>query len=145
MFIKQISVYLENVKGSLCELTQLLGENNINLMAMSIADTSGFGIVRIIVNSAEIDAAVAALRENGYTCKVNCVICIAIPHKPLGLANALKVIEENGLSIEYTYSFCKHTTNDAVIIIRPSDKDLCAKVLSENGITIVSQEEVDAF
>ena len=145
MFIRQVSVYLENVRGALCELTQLLGENNINLLALSIADTTGFGIVRLIVRGGDIDRATDLLRKAGYIAKTNSVICVGIPHRPLGLAHVLRVMDENGLSVEYTYSFCRSTGKDAVIIIRPSDKDLCARVLAEHDIRTLSQEDVDNF
>ncbi len=145
MFIKQVSVFLENIKGSLRELTEVLGENGINLLALCIADTSGFGIVRIVVKSGDVDKAIEVLRENGYIARVNNVICIEIPHKPLGLASVLRLLEEENISVEYSYSFCRSTLDDAVIIIRPSDKDVCAKVLSDNGIKLVSQAEVDEF
>jgi len=145
MYIKQISIYLVNVKGSLRELTQLLGENNINLLAMSVADTSGFGIVRCIVKSSDVEPAMEALKEGGYVAKINNVICMRIPHKPCGLANALRVLEDNDISVEYTYSFCRSTLDDAVLIVRPSDKDKGAKAFADCGIGMISQEEVDNF
>jgi hypothetical protein len=101
MYIKQISVYLENVKGSLRELTALLGESQVNLLALSIADTTGFGIVRCIVKSADIDRAVAVLKNGGYIAKINSVICVSIPHRPMGLSNVLNILEKNDISVEY--------------------------------------------
>jgi hypothetical protein len=145
MFIKQISIYLENVRGSLRELTQLLGENSINLLALSVADTSGFGIIRCIVKSDEIEKAMDALKKAGYIAKTNSVICVSIPHRPLGLASVLRMLDEGGISVEYSYSFCRSTLDDAVIIIRPSDKDRCAEILQEHGVRLISQAEVDGF
>ncbi|MDO4581550.1 MAG: acetolactate synthase [Bacillota bacterium] len=145
MFIKQISVYLENVRGSLCEMTECLGQHQINLLAIAIADTSGFGIIRFIVKDDAVDDALAALRGGGYIAQVNDVICISMAHQPNGLAAVLRLIEDNGISIEYAYSFCRSTLTDAVVIIRPSDKHLCEQVLEQAGITMVSQREVDAF
>lgn len=145
MFIKQISVFLENRKGSLREFTELLGNENINLLALSLADASGFGIARCIVKSNDTDRALALLRENGYIARTNSVVCVRIPNRPMAFSSILSVLEENDVFLEYAYSFCQSTLSDAVILIRPSDKDKCEKALSENGVTMVSQEEVDRF
>ena len=145
MFIQQISVYLENVRGSLCELTQLLGEKDINLLALSVADTAGFGIVRIIVRGEEIDRTKLSLREAGFIAKQSDVVCVSIPHRPLGLASVLRIMNELDLSVEYTYSFCRGTGADAVLIIRASDNGQCAEALAANGIRLLSQSEVDNF
>ena len=97
MFVKQISVYLENAKGSLRELVELLGKNEINLLALSIADTTGFGIIRMIVKSVDLEKTSAVLKEHGYISKTNDVVCVRIPHRPLGLANVLRLLEENNI------------------------------------------------
>lgn len=145
MFIKQVSVFLENTKGTLRQMTQVLGESGINLLAMSVADTAGFGIVRLIVRSADVEKTVSVLRAEGDIARVNDVVCVQIPHRPLGLANVLRVLEEKGVSIEYSYSFCRSTIDDAVIILRPSDKKVCVQALEEAGIRVIAQEEVDGF
>lgn len=143
MFVKQISIYLENVRGSLNELTQLLGENGINLLALSLADTSNFGIVRCITREAQTEEAAALLRDKGYIAKVNNVLCVCVPHEPLGLAKVLKVIDDADISVEYLYSFYESTGSDAVLIIRPSEKTRCYNVLTENGIKLLDQEQVN--
>ncbi len=143
MFVRQISIYLENVKGSLREITQLLGENDIDLKALSIADTMSFGIVRCIVAENQIEKAMGILREHGNIAKVNNVICVCIPDKPSGLSKVLTLIEDAGISIEYTYSFYKNTGDNAVLIIRPSEKRRTVAVLSENGIQMLNQAEID--
>ena len=145
MFIRQISVYLENIRGSLCELTQLLGEKDINLLALSVADTSGFGIVRIIVRSSELERASLLLREAGYIAKQNSVVCVSIPHRPLGLAGVLRIMDEHDISVEYTYSIFHCAGKEAALVIRPSEKDRCAALLTANGIRLFSQDEVDSF
>jgi hypothetical protein len=145
MFVKQISIFLENVRGSLRELTQLLGEHDVNLLALSIADTAGFGIVRCIAKSTELDKALASLRDAGFIAKVNDVVCVRIPNRPLGLAHVLQIMDENCISVEYSYSFCRSTLDDAVIILRPSDKEKCVKALVDGGIKLISQSEVDGF
>ena len=145
MFIQQVSVFLENTKGTLCHMTRLLARENINLLAMSVADTAGFGIVRLIVRSSEIEKAVSALRNDGEMAKVNEVVCVRIPNEPGGLSHVLTVLEEGGVSIEYAYSFCRSNIQDALIILRPSDKALCIRCLTEKEIRLVSQDEVDQF
>ena len=95
MFIKQLSVFLENNPGTLRAMTELLGRGGVDLLALSIADTQSFGIVRTIINSSQIDEAVRLLRENGYIAKVNHVICAEVPDRPLGLSELLAVIEES--------------------------------------------------
>jgi hypothetical protein len=145
MFISQISIFLENVRGSLRNMTELLGEKEINLLAISIADTSGFGIVRVIVNSNEIERTLKILQEAGYIAKPNRVICVRVPHKPMGLAKVLACLDEASISVEYSYSFYKSNFNDACIIIRPSDLERSVDVLQSAGISMVSQHEVDGF
>lgn len=145
MFVRQISIYLENIRGSLRELTQLLGENGIDLKALSIADTSSFGIVRCIVKESDIEKTTALLRENGHIAKVNNVICVCVPDKPLGLCNILTLLENAGISIEYTYSFYKNTGDNAVLIIRPSEKRRSVQIFEENGIKMLAQADIDQF
>jgi hypothetical protein len=89
MFVSQISVFLENVRGSLRNMTELLGENEVNLLALTIADTSGFGVVRIIVKSDDIESTLNVLHQSGYIAKTNKVICVRVPHKPMGLAKVM--------------------------------------------------------
>lgn len=143
MFIKQISVFLENTPGTLRELTQLLGSNGIDLMALSIADTQNFGIVRIIIADNQIDTALDILRGNGYTCRVNNVICAVVEDRPLGLHDLLVTIQDIGVSVEYLYSFLRSTGNKALIILRLSEQDESVKKLQAQGVKILTQEEID--
>ncbi len=143
MFVRQISIYIENIRGSLRELTQLLGENDIDLKALSIADTSSFGIVRCIVEESQIDKTIDLLRENGHIAKVNNVICVCVPDKPLGLSSILTLLEQAGISIEYIYSFYKSTGDHAVLIIRPSEKRRTVHLFEENNIQMLTQAEID--
>ena len=94
MFIKQISVSLENHNGALREMTELLGKGGVDLLALSVADTQNFGIIRIIVDSASTDSSVKLLRDNGYVAKVNHVICAEVPDRPLGLCELLGLVGE---------------------------------------------------
>lgn len=145
MFVRQISIYLENIRGSLCELTRILGEAGIDLKALSIADTANFGIVRCIVTENDIEKTTTILREKGYISKVNNVVCVCVPDKPLGLCNILSLLEKENISIEYTYSFYKNTGDNAVLIIRPSEKRKTVALFEENGIKIMSQDEINSL
>ena len=144
MFIRQISVFLENNPGTLREMTELLGKGGIDMLALSIADTQNFGIVRLIVHSSQIDPAMKLLKEGGYIAKTNHVICAEVPDRPLGLCELLAVIEQAGLSVEYMYSFLrKATPGVAHMILRINDGKKAAQVFSMKDVTMLSQEEVD--
>ena len=143
MLIKQVSVFLENAPGTLRELTRLLGEGGIDLMALSIADTQNFGIVRIIVTDGQVDPALEILRSNGYTCRVNNVVCAVVEDRPLGLNDLLEKINEIGVSVEYLYSFLRATGENALIILRLSEQDESVKKLAAKGVKLVTQQEID--
>ena len=143
MFIKQISVFLENTTGALKEMTHVLGEKNIDLMALSIADTENFGIVRCIVKDNQIDEALEILKANGYTTKMNNVICVRVPDRPQGLYEILEIVDKAGLAVEYIYSFFKSTGVDALLVLRLSDKDKGVEVFKENGIKLFTQDELN--
>ena len=146
MFVKQISVFLENTPGALREMTELLGKGGIDLLALSLADTQSFGIVRLIVHSDQIDTAIDMLKKGGYIAKVNHVICAAVPDRPLGLCELLGLIEKAGLSVEYMYSFLRASKGgEAHMILRLSDGKKAAELFQMNNVKTLSQEEVDAL
>ena len=144
MFIKQISIFLENHPGALREMTELLGKGGVDLLALSVADTQNFGIIRVIVESAQIDPAVKLLRDNGYSAKVNHVICAEVPDRPLGLSELLALIERANLSVEYMYSFLRASRQgEAALILRLSNGEKADKLFQMNNVKTLSQEEVD--
>ena len=144
MFVKQISVFLENNPGALREMTELLGKGGVDLLALSLADTQNFGIVRLIVHSEQIDPAIELLKSAGYIAKVNHVICATVPDRPLGLCELLAIIEQAGLSVEYMYSFLRKAGDGvAHMILRLDDGARAAKVFGMKDVTMLSQEEVD--
>ena len=146
MFIKQISVFLENTVGTLRELTELLGKGGIDLLALSIADTQNFGIIRLIVESAQVDPAVQLLKSGGYIAKVNHVICAEVPDRPLGLCELLALVEKAGLSVEYMYSFLRASANGtANMILRLNDGPKAAQVFALKDVVMLSQDDVDAL
>lgn len=145
MFIKQISVFLENKRGSFRMLTELLGKNNIDLLAVSIADTKNFGIVRCVVRGGECDRALELLKAADYSTRVNNVICVAVPDRPMGLAEVLALLDDNDLFIEYTYSFVRGRQDHALIILRLSEPERALEVFQNAGVRVLSQDEVDAL
>ncbi len=146
MFIKQLSVFLENNPGTLRAMTELLGKDGIDLLALSIADTQSFGIVRTIIHSGQVDRALNLLKENGYIAKVNHVICAAVPDKPLGLSSLLAVIEKSCLSVEYMYSFLRAAKpGTAHMILRLDDGKKAEEIFEQNGVVMLSQEDVDGM
>ena len=146
MFIRQISVFLENNPGTLRELTELLGKGGVDLLALSIADTQNFGIVRLIVNSSDVEKAMQLLKDGGCIAKVNHVICAEVPDRPLGLCELLAIIEQAGLSVEYMYSLQRNSGDgNAHMILRLNDGKRAAQIFSMKDVTMLSQEEVDAL
>ena len=149
MFITQISVYLENNQGTLRSLTKMLADNQIDMLALSVADTAHFGIVRIVVRESDVDKTLTVLRVNGFMAKKNHVLCAAVRNEPAGLHRVLAVIEENDISIEYMYSFNYNIEGNALIILRLSSSGMeraqIAELLSAKGIHFVSQDAVNAL
>lgn len=133
MYIKQISVFIENKTGRLAEITGILAKNEINIQAMSIADTTDFGILRLIVDNP--DKALAALKAANLTVKETDVVAVIMPHKPGGLYEILKKLEENHISVEYIYDFVTLLNpENATVIFRLDNQDEAIKVMKEIGI-----------
>lgn len=129
MVIKQVSVFLENKTGRLNEVTHILGEAKINISAFTIADTSDFGILRLIVP--EPEKAKDVLKQNGFSVQTTEVVLVKSPNNPGGLANMLRILESEKIFIEYMYAFSMNETT-AVIVIRPVDIQKSVKVLQNH-------------
>ena len=140
MTIKQISIFIENRKNALSELTNVLATHNINIRALSLADSSDFGIARLIVDNSE--QVQAALERSHYIVKVTSVIAIEIPDKSGSLNKILKVLADNGRNVEYMYGFTGRKTNSAYMIIRCTDIPETEKVLEKAGIRMMNQDEL---
>ena len=124
-------------------MTHLLGESGVDLIAMSIADSDSFGVLRCVTHSDEIPAALSALRTGGYTARISDVICVCVPDRPSGLSDVLGMLNNAGISIEYLYSFVRNTGVEALLIFKLSDPERGIEVLKENGIKMLDQESVD--
>ena len=139
MSVKQISVFIENKKGKLAETTRFIADHNINLKALSIADTQDYGILRIICD--DTSAAQAALTSGGYITLVNDVLACAISDRPGSLATILEVLSEANVSVEYTYAFLSNKTG-AYMIFRVDDNQTAAAALAGAGIKTVNENEL---
>ena len=140
MIIKQISIFIENRRNALSELTNVLATHNINIRALSLADSSEFGIARLIVDNSE--QVQAALERSHYIVKVTSVIAIEIPDESGSLNKILKVLADNGRNVEYMYGFTGRKTNSAYMIIRCTDIPETEKVLDKAGIRMMDQNEL---
>lgn len=143
MSVKQISVFIENTPGRLADFTRVLAENNIDLVSLSIADTTHFGILRGIV--ADSDLACKVLSGKGYSVKVTDVLAVCVPDQPGGLAAILAKLAEKNIALEYLYSFVRNHGDQALIIMRVDKLELAADVLREAGVKTLTQEEVSAL
>ncbi|MDR1066401.1 MAG: acetolactate synthase [Clostridiales bacterium] len=140
MFVKQISVFLENRPGRLEELTTLFGKSGVDLIALSIADTSDFGILRGIADDSEKAYRIA--KENGYNVGLISVIAVVTPDEPDGLARVLRILKDGEISIEYLYSLVRRVGNEAVIILRVNKPDDAVAVLIANGIKLLDDNSI---
>ncbi len=140
MTVKQISVFLENRPGGLAEFTKVLSENNIDMRAMCIAETPDFGILRIIVD--DVYHTICTMKEAGYVCSVTKVLAVEIPDKPGSLLRTVSVLGENDINLEYSYAFTTRKKDVAYMILRVNDNERAIEVLTENGITLVDQDEI---
>lgn len=140
MFIKQLSVFLENKKGRLASLASVMARNGIDLYALSIADTTNFGILRALTN--DTDKAARILREEGFMVNTTEVIAAEVDDRPGGLAKVLDVLDAGGIGVEYLYSFVRNPSDSALILFRVSDTEAAFKVLTEAGVRLIGLDEL---
>lgn len=143
MKVKQISLFLENKSGRLSEVARVLGKHEINIRALSIADTTDFGILRLIVN--DPDKASTVLKEAGFTVSETEIIAVEVPDKPGGLAGVLKILEEMKINIEYMYAFVGKSLGNAVVVFRVEEIDRAVELLKESEVRLLSGAEVYQF
>jgi len=139
MFMKQLSIFIENREGRLEEVLTVLKKNNMNIISMSLADTSDYGLLRLLVNDPE--AGKKALKENGFSSMISDVLAIRLRHEVGQLQELLEVICKSGINIEYMYALSTGTA-DASIVIKTSDLEKAAKLLEETEVELVSAKEI---
>jgi hypothetical protein len=140
MELKQISVFLENRRGRLAEVARVLGNAKINIRALSLADTSDFGILRLIVNDAE--GAKKVLRDNGYTVRETEVVAVEVGDQPGGLALVLEALSKSDVNVEYMYAFVEKSQDKAVLVFRFEQLAKAVEALNAGNIRVLSGEEV---
>jgi hypothetical protein len=140
MRVEQISVFLENKAGRLAEVTRVLSEAEVNIRALSLADTSDFGILRLIVN--DNDKAKETLKEHGFTVGKTDVVAVEVADRPGGLALILGILSKENINVEYMYAFVQHSGKDAVMIFRFDDVDAAVKLLQENNVKVLEGKTV---
>jgi hypothetical protein len=143
MSVKQISVFLENKKGRLAEVTRTLSHEKINIRALSLADTADFGVLRIIVDNPE--RSLTVLKSHGFVAQVTEVIAVEVEDKPGGLARILEVLDQDNVNVEYMYAYVEKSRDNAIVICRIDDRERALQVLEKNGIATVSAEGLKAL
>lgn len=135
MKVEQISVFLENKAGRLAEVTNTLATNEINIRALSLADTTDFGILRLIVDNSE--KAKSVLKDKGFTVGKTNVVAVEVEDKPGGLNYILDTLGNNGINVEYMYAFVMPGSTNATLIFRFDKTDQAVEILSQNNIPII--------
>lgn len=137
MNINQISVFLENKPGNLSKLTKFLADNNIDMSAFQIVDNSDYGIVRMIVDK-PFDTH-TLLKDNGWVCNMTQVVCVKIPDAAGEMSKALTVLDNEGISIDYAYTFPNRNGDGALMVMRVAEPDKVAGLFSKSGIKVIEE------
>ena len=140
MAIKQLTVFVQNKKGTVVSVTDILAKNDINIRALSIAETEEFGILRLIVDKET--AATKILEENGYLIKTIDVVGVKIGDKPGALTAALNVLDKANINVEYLYAFMARTEKHAYVVLRVEDNDAVESALENAGLHLITNEDI---
>ena len=140
MAVKQISIFVENKEGRIKKAIDTLAKENINIRALSIADTTKYGILRLIVSDNE--KAINALEKDGFIVKENEVIILAVPDEPNGLNSTLAVFDEKDINLEYLYAFVSSKTDEAIVVMRLENMEKAIGALNENNIKILDENDI---
>jgi hypothetical protein len=143
MDLEQISVFMENRPGSLADITRTLAQADVNIRALSLADTADFGILRLVVN--QPDKARRALQDGGFTVGTTKVLALEIPDRPGGLGNVLQILATAAINVEYMYAFVQKSGENAVVIFRFDEPDRAAHALQGAGVRVLAGEDVYAM
>ncbi len=141
MQVEQISVFLENKTGRMSEVTAILAEAGVNIRALALADTSDFGVLRLIVDDNE--KANAVLKENGFTVGRTEVVAVEVEDRPGGLNRILEILRGADLNVEYMYAYVRHSGQDAVMIFRFDNVDAAIDVLNKHNVSIIERQQLD--
>ena len=141
MAIKQLTVFIQNKKGTVVSVTDILSKNNINLRALSIAETQDFGMLRLIVNDEK--TAQAVLAENGYLIKIIDVVGVKIGDAPGKLTEALDVLDKADINVEYLYAFMARTQKHAYVVLRVEDNAVAEAALANAGFQMITEADIN--
>ncbi|MBQ6906031.1 MAG: ACT domain-containing protein [Clostridia bacterium] len=141
MSIKQLTVFVENKQGTMVSITDLLAENNVNIRALSIAETEDFGILRLIVNDEA--SAENTLKDNGYLIKVTEVVGVKIGDAPGKLSAALGVLDKSNINVEYLYAFMARTEKHAYVVLRVEDNAKAERSLEDAGFHLITEQDIN--
>lgn len=140
MSLNQLTVFVENKQGAIVDITEALAAANVDIRALSIADTEDFGILRLIVN--DNDAACATLKDHGYLIKNTDVVGVKIGDAPGKLSKALRVLDEAHINVEYLYAFLARTEKHAYVVLRVADNAAAEKALTYAGFHMITDKDV---
>ncbi|MBE7040709.1 MAG: ACT domain-containing protein [Ruminococcaceae bacterium] len=140
MAIKQLTVFVQNRKGTIVSVTDILAKSNINMRALSIAETEDFGILRLIVN--DECAAEKVLKEQGYLIKVVDVVGVKISDEPGKLTAALDVLDKANINVEYLYAFMARTEKHAYVVLRVEDNEAAEAALTASGFKLITEADI---
>ena len=140
MAIKQLTVFVQNKKGTVVSVTEILSKNNINLRALSIAETQDFGILRLIVNDEKL--AERVLAEQGYIIKVIDVVGVKIGDEPGKLSEALSVLDKEDINVEYMYAFMARTEKHAYVVLRVENNEIAETALANAGFKMITEADI---
>ena len=139
MLIYQISVFIENKQGRLGEIISTLSSKGVDIRALSVADTTDFGILRLVVDNP--DLAMSILKAEGVTASKTQVVGVSLNDKPGALAEVLAILSEAQIAVEYVYAFITHRKNDGCVVLHVDDNEAAVKVLSAKGITLADKNQ----
>ena len=140
MLVKQVSAFIENKAGRLNEIADVLAKSNIDISALTLADTTDYGIVRMIVSDPE--QAVLALRESGVICKITETLAVAIDDAPGGFAKSLKILTDNGIEIKYMYACISHEKGKALMIVSVDQPEKAQELIASTDAGKVNPSEI---
>ncbi len=140
MTVKQISVFLEDKPSAMADFTDVLSKSNIDMRALSLAESSDFGVVRIIVD--DVYNAMQVIKDAGYVCSATKVLAVAIPDEPGGLAKVIHYLAAAGMNVEYMYAFTSAVEDVACMIFRVKDNEKAVQVLTKNGVKLMCQDDL---
>lgn len=143
MQVEQISVFLENKSGRLSEVTGILAETGVNIRALALADTSDFGVLRLIVDDNE--KAISVLKNNGFTVGKTDVVAVEVDDRPGGLHTILQILKDNDINVEYMYAYVQHTGRNAIMIFRFDNVAAAIQTLKTHGMTILDGSRLYAM